>query len=435
VPAITSPPDAPPADARHSPGLPVSHAHRRLRVLFVQHCANRTGSTISGKLVVEGFLRAGWTMDVAFGFDGPMIAEYERLGCRTHVVPHKNWLRGRSFLHSLQQMNAERRNARPFQKLIREVRPDVVYVNSLVSLAGAIAARRERVPSVWHIRELFDDVGGEMHVPGFGGRALVRRMLNGLATRRIAISKAVARNILGTTDPSQVDLVPNAVGQEFFDLAASADECRRGFDLPPGVPVIGVPGTLRPMKGHPFFLKAAARIAASFPSCVFAITGTGEPEYTAALHREVHDLGLTGHVRFLGTVSDMPRFYRACDLVCVPSASEPFGRTVIEAFATGTPIVATAVGGIQETIEDNVTGLLVAFGDSESLSCAIGKVLGNPQLAAALRDGGRRAAASAFRAQLCQERLIEVVRSACPAAGGVRGASLMSTFAATTSKE
>src|SRR5690348_2460231 len=64
-----------------------------VRVLFVQHCSNHTGSAISGRLLAEGFRNAGWDVDVAFGFEGPMIAQYAALGCRTHVVPHKSWLR------------------------------------------------------------------------------------------------------------------------------------------------------------------------------------------------------------------------------------------------------------------------------------------------------------------------------------------------------
>lgn len=403
-----------PVDARRSSGLPEIHGGERLRVLFVQHCANRTGSTISGRLVVDGFRRAGWDVEVAFGFDGPMIAEYERLGCRTHVVPHKNWLRARGFVRPLRHILAERRTASAFVRLMRDVRPDVVYVNSLVSLAGALAAHRLGLPCVWHLRELFDDVGGEMRIPRCGGRGLVRRVLTRLSTRRVAISRAVQDNILGIPEVPGTEIVPNAVADEFFELTDDVASCRRRFDLPSEVPIVGVPGTLRPMKGHSFFLDAAAIVAKLRPDVVFAITGVGEPAYTASLHRQAEELGINTQVRFLGTVTDMPRFYRACELVCVPSVAEPFGRTVIEAMAVGTPVVATAVGGMRETIDSGVTGLLVKFGDSESLSRAICEVLGNPRLSSQLRMGGLRAAQADYAARLYQERLICVVRDTCP---------------------
>ncbi|MFO1096460.1 MAG: glycosyltransferase family 4 protein [Planctomycetaceae bacterium] len=304
-----------------------------------------------------------------------------------------------------------------FVALIDEVRPDVVYVNTLVSLAGVVAARRRRLPCVWHIRELFDDVGGEMHIPACGGRPLVRRLLKKLATRRVAISRSVAENILESTDPSVVEIVPNAVGQNFFEVAETSSECRARFGLPPGVPLIGVPGTLRPMKGHPFFFEAAALIAQARPDCVFAITGTGEAIYETQLRRQTEQLGLADRVRFLGNITVMPQFYRACDVVCVPSVAEPFGRTVIEAFAVGTPVVATAVGGIRETIEDRKTGLLAAYGDVPALCGALLRILSDQEFARVLANAARQTAREQYTAERYQASLRAIAASVAADSG------------------
>ncbi len=145
------------------------------RVLLVQHCAESTGSTVSGHLLAAGFRSKGWNVDVAFGFEGPYAAKYAELGCAVHVLPHKNWLRGGNVVQSARRISHEWLNARGFVRLIRQASPHLVYVNSLVSLAAAVAARKCDIPCIWHIRELFDDVGGEMRVPAFGGRRLVRR--------------------------------------------------------------------------------------------------------------------------------------------------------------------------------------------------------------------------------------------------------------------
>ena len=85
---------------------------QRSRVLFVQYCAKSSGSTISGKLLVEGLMAEGWVVDVAFGFEGPYAAEYEQSGCRVYVVEHKSWLRGggvvRFLVHLAKQRSARR---------------------------------------------------------------------------------------------------------------------------------------------------------------------------------------------------------------------------------------------------------------------------------------------------------------------------------------
>lgn len=390
--------------------MSVDSVPRTMRILLVQHCSERTGSTLSGLLVAEGFRRAGWEVDVAFGFDGPMIVEYAALGCRTHVVPHKSWLRGGNVLQSARRIGAEWQNAGEFTRLIDDVRPDLVYVNTLVSLAAAAAARRRSVPCVWHIRELFDDVGGEMRVPACGGRRLVRRLVKRLSSRRVAISRAVAENILGTAAPERVDIVPNAVSPEFFEISESSAECRRRFGLPTDRPVVGVPGTLRPMKGHPFFLEAAALVSRDVPECVYAVTGSGEPGYEQSLRDQVQRLGLVEQVRFLGTIREMPQFYRACDVVCVPSVAEPFGRTVIEAFAAGTPVVATAVGGMRETIENGVSGVLVDYGDVRGLSFALQQVLGDVALRTRMACASRTAARARYGSEAYHSTLCRIVQ-------------------------
>ena len=293
----------------------------------------------------------------------------------------------------------------------------MVYVNSLVSLAAAAAARWLGIPCIWHVRELFDDVGGEMRVPAVGGRRLVRWSLRRLADRVVVISQSVAENVLGGVRSERVAVVPNAVPAEFFELARTRRECRGLLGLPEDVPIVGVPGTLRPVKGHPSFLEAAARLAAENSDCEFAITGDGEPAYRSELVAQIENAGLGERVHFLGLVEEMPSFYRACDVVCVPSQSESFGRTVIEAFAVGTPVVATAVGGMRETIEDGGTGLLVEYGDVEALAGALGRLLGDERLRSALAWRARQKAESEYREEIHQARICGIVEEVCRARG------------------
>jgi len=165
---------------------------------------------------------------------------------------------------------------------------------------------------------------------------------------------------------------------------------------------------LRPMKGHSFFLEAAAHVARQIPRCVFAITGTGESSFESQLRVQTEQLGLAENVRFLGTLTDMPRFYRACDVVCVPSVAEPFGRTVIEAFAIGTPVVATAVGGLAETINDGVTGMLVPFGAVEALASKLVQLLQDTECRDRLSVAGQAMARERFHRADYQRRVTSI---------------------------
>ena len=104
-------------------------------------------------------------------------------------------------------------------------------------------------------------------------------------------------------------------------------------------------------------------------------------------------------------------FYRACDFVCVPSAAEPFGRTVIEAFASGTPVIASAVGGMKETIKNRETGLLVEYGDTKGFSKAISELAGSEELRNRLSFQARETATQLYTANIYQRKLTQIINS------------------------
>jgi glycosyltransferase involved in cell wall biosynthesis len=119
------------------------------------------------------------------------------------------------------------------------------------------------------------------------------------------------------------------------------------------------------------------------------------------------ELGIADKVHFVGAVHDMRKFYAAADVICVPSRGEPLGRTVIEAFAQRRAIVATATGGIPESVVDGETGLLVEFGAVASLVRSLRKLRSDPSLRARLVENAWRVAqdrnhAAGFASQLGQ---------------------------------
>ena len=371
-------------------------------VLLVQFSAQRDGSAFSGLLTAHGLREAGWAVTAAFASDGPMRAAYADAGFQTVLAPHKNWLRAghplRAARNALRQAGAGRRIAEALPK------PDLVYLNTGASFAGAVAARRWGVPCVWHLRELLSDAGGELVVPP-GARPLVRATFRRLASRLVVNSAAVAENVLGSELAREAEVVFNAVGPRFFEEARSRTEARAALGLPTEGLLLGVPGTLRPMKGHPFLFEAVAPLLARRPELRVAVTGAGAPHYEAQLRADVAARGIGDRVTFTGSIADMPAFYRACDVSCVPSRSEPFGRTVVESFAVGTPVAATAVGGILETVRDGENGLLVPYGDAAALTAALDRLLAEPGLRSALAsaaraDAERRFAESAYKARV-----------------------------------
>jgi len=348
----------------------VAQRQFRPRALLVQSSSNPDGSAFSGLLVARAILSLGYELHVAFRVPGPMCDRYEQIGCLVHVVPHENWLASHSARGFVKALLRLTRGAYLFGRLIRRLEPAFVYVNTIVSTPAALAARAQRSPVILHIRELFEEAGGEMCWPWVGGRHLVRSVVLGVADRVVVPSHAVLANVLGDSTAS-CRLVPNAVDARFFGMSdADRADCRRRLGVPDdGCFIIGVPGTLRPVKGHPFFLEAAARVGALDPGIRFVIAGEAPVSaYGDFVRSEIVRHGLGSRVYLPGSVPDMRDFYGACDIVCVPSRSESFGRCVIEAFASGRPVVATAVSGITEIIQHEQTGLLVPYGDVNAMA-------------------------------------------------------------------
>ncbi|RMH36373.1 MAG: glycosyltransferase family 1 protein [Gammaproteobacteria bacterium] len=379
-----------------------------LRILFIQYSSNPSGSTISGLLTVKGFLENDWKVDVAFGFEGPYLQEYEEIGCSVHVVEHRNWLRGKG-IRIVRNIWDEVQASRRFEKLIRRLKPSVVYVNTLVSFAGVIAAHNMGVPSIWHVRELFDDMGGEMHRPMIGGKALVRQVLRRLPTQIIAVSQVVADNVVGSSTKVKVQVIPNAVSRALLAEALPQSIARESLGLRTAAKIIGVPGGLRPVKGHDFFLEAATIVANQNPDCEFVISGSGTSAYRDYLERQVNRLGLSDKVVFTGRMETMNVFYSACDVICIPSKSESFGRTAIEAMAMGIPVIGSRVGGLKEIIDDGKNGLLVNYGDVASLASAMDRLLKDTSLRRSLGIEGQRKVELEYSESVYQQRIIDVV--------------------------
>lgn len=156
-----------------------------------------------------------------------------------------------------------------------------------------------------------------------------------------------------------------------------------------------VVGALNPNKGQAHFLEALPNLAAQAPKLSIDIVGSGPDEAQivdlARRHASVSDVRMHGRV----PMDALAALYAACDVVALPTLwAEPFGRVPLEAGAAGKPVVAYASGGLVETIEDGVTGLLVPTGDRAGFVAALATLAANPALRARMGEEGRRRAAA-----------------------------------------
>lgn len=178
-----------------------------------------------------------------------------------------------------------------------------------------------------------------------------------------AITYMLRRRILAT---AKTMVIPNGIVASSFPHPISREEARAEFPFSPGAFIWLAVGNLRPAKDYPTLLAAAEICAAVTPGFHLLIAGAGEEE--EALLADADRRGLTGRVHFLGSRSDVPRLLRACDAFVLSSAWEGMPNTVMEAMASGVPVVSTDAGGVRELLRQGVCGYIVPIENPEALS-------------------------------------------------------------------
>jgi len=223
--------------------------------------------------------------------------------------------------------------------------------------------------------------------------------------RRIVVPSAYLREIAlrWGLDPERVVVVPNPAPVVTGTL--SREEARDRLRL--DGPAVGAAGRLTAQKAFGDALAAIARL----PGVGMLLLGDG-PE-RAALERRSRELGLEGRVRFLGAGSrdDVLELFRAVDLALLTSAWENLPHTVLEALALGTPVVATAVGGVPEVVVDGENGLLVPAGDVEAIAEAIARLVGDDELRARLGEAAVRSVEGLAEPRILNRIVDEIERA------------------------
>jgi glycosyltransferase involved in cell wall biosynthesis len=205
----------------------------------------------------------------------------------------------------------------------------------------------------------------------------------GRAHRIVCISPEIADEARGAgLAESQLLRVPNGIDLSRFERPTKAT-----LDLPPGTETILFVGALRREKRLPWLLRSFARLATRRPAARLILAGDG-PEAPAA-RRLAAELGLGERVVFLGDRRDVPALLATSRVFVLSSESEGLSNALLEALASGVPIVATDLPSNAAVARPDREALLVPLADEEALASALERVLADPALAARLAAAGR----------------------------------------------
>jgi 1,2-diacylglycerol 3-alpha-glucosyltransferase len=297
-------------------------------------------------------------------------------------------------------------------RTLGELALDVVHAQHPFLLGGTAArlARQTGVPLCFTYHTLYDKYAHYVPLP----RSLVARQAIRWSTRYanladlvLAPSETLARRLAGQGVRRPIAVLPTGVDLDRF-CPGDRGAARRRLGLPAEATVLLYVGRLDREKNLEFLLASLARVLARRPGARVLMVGRGTR--AAALRQEAARLGIGTRVAFTGGIppQEIPIYYQAADLFVFASTTETQGLAVLEAMATGLPVVAVRAPGTDEAVVDGVSGLLVPE-DSEAFARAVAGVLSDAGLVAKLH-GGSREAAQHFAVPALTARLVELYR-------------------------
>ncbi|MGD0178213.1 MAG: glycosyltransferase family 4 protein [Terriglobales bacterium] len=317
--------------------------------------------------------------------DGELSREIRELEIQVHVLDLLPYFRKGRFLSAIAEV----------QTLLESLRPDLVEAHLTWSRFFALfAAWRAGVP----LRIGFEQ--GDLYMKSWKFR-LANFFAQSLAHRIVVCSEALADWAHRTHGISRSRLL---VMHNCVDLARFSKNGPRAQDIgfPKGTTVFCAVGTLGRGVNKRVDVCIRALAAARTAGAEAALVICGDGEQRSELEKLAHSLGIVSHVLFLGNRSDVPHVLRACHVFCHAAPFEPFGIVAIEAMAVGLPVVVPDSGGIRETVEHGVNGLLYPALNHQ----ALGQIMATFAREAALRESMGMASGKIVKERFSVQRYV-----------------------------
>ncbi len=262
-------------------------------------------------------------------------------------------------------------------KYLKEIKPTIVHTRNWAGMDGIIAAKIAGVPIIVHGEHGFEitDLTGQNKKRKFIRKLVLSTMVDKIVT----VSKNLKNRLINEIKikPEKIIHIPNGVDTNKFNIYKK-EFGRKKFGFKKEDFIIGIVARLDPIKNHKTLISAFKEIVTIHPNTNLVIVGDGP--LRNKLENQTYQLGINNKVIFMGERSDVPGILKTFDVFVLPSLNEGMSNTILEAMATGIPVIASNVGGNPELVIDGRTGFLFPSNDVESLAQKIKTYILHPEL-------------------------------------------------------
>lgn len=348
--------------------------------------------------------------------------EYEQLRQATHgrveftplywwnrKIRSKAWKRPLLEARQIVRTGRARTSAKRVAQFAQGHGADLIHTNTVLTPEGGLAARRLRLPHVWHVRELLGP-GQPFRLPLEGPR--FGEYMQRHCSKLVANSHITASHIRSWVPANLLAVIPNGI-----DISRFVPRTTRRSTRPFVVAMVA--SLTSRWKKHSVFIEAASRVSRDIPA-EFRIYGhdpshagrTPGDAYTDDLHALARARGVADRLKWQGYVGDQAQIMSEIDLLMHPATAESFGRVIVEAMAAGVPVVTVQAGGAAEIVEHGSSGFLATPDDADEIARYIEQLFRDPELYSRLAAAGRMRAEQEYSLTSCARKIREIYEQA-----------------------
>lgn len=399
----------------------------RVRVLFVASRGDIAGGENYLLSVMRHLDGAHYQPLVVLPGHGEFEIALDRLGVETVIVDASyGFLRPAASWYRLIKELDER--VRRVAEIIQERKVQLVHTNSNMRLEGALAARLLGIHHVYVAHIEF-----QPNMPIFERLPIspssYAQLMGDLSTRIVAVSRSVAGGLVPPLTLDKVQVIHNGLEFDTFEQTTSHRTLRHELGLAADSILVASIGRIHPDKGNDMFVQAAFQAMRQMKNIHFLHAGSDDDApFAEKLRADVKTLGLNGQFHFLGFRQDVPRILAESDIFVLSSRREGHPFVLLEAMASGCAPVATRCGGVEDTVVQGETGLLVDVGDTTGIAEAILRLAGNAKLRQTVAAAAKTDVRARFDAKASIKALMDVYNEALKAPMPVAGSIAVDMF-------
>lgn len=374
-------------------------------ILVIHSAADLYGASKNLVRSLISFQKINLNPIVILPYDGHLVEEIEKIGCEVLILDHGVIRRQNLSAKGIFELLSQLKNSFTFlNKLIKERQIDLLYTNSNANVVGGLLHVWTRKKHIWHIHEIIQQpkwfkIALELYNRFFGDVS-------------ICVSQAVIEN--HTLTPSKkLKLVYNGIDYHAFRNAQY--DLKAEIGLPKETILIGMIARVSFWKGQKYFLNIASQLIINDKKIHFIMVGDAFPGYEYLydeVNKEINSLNLKTHVIDLGYRSDVANILSGLDIFVLPSIlPDPLPTTVLEAMASGKPVIATNHGGAREMVINGETGYLIPHDDPRNAASIIEELIKNREKRIEMGIAGQKRVKEHFSIEAYLENFSKEVTS------------------------